>query len=62
MNQIRKKAVIPNENVPVIWAAQGEHVSQTSLSEFEQKIEEAKEKEGLRSGYLSSMQGKRYAR
>lgn len=62
MNQITRKEVIPDENIPVIWAAQGAHVYLTPLSEFEQKVEEAREKESLRSGYLSSMHGKRYAR
>lgn len=62
MSRIAKKKVVSDENIPVIWAAQGEHVYLTLLSEFEQKVEEAKEKEGLRSGYLSSMKGKRYAR
>lgn len=62
MKQITRKEVVPDENIPVIWVAKGEHVYLTPLSEFEQKIEEAKQKGELRSGYLSSMHGKRYAR
>jgi len=62
MNQIRKKEVIPDDTISVIWVAEGAHVFQTSLSEFEQKVEEAKKKENLRTGYLGFMHGKRYAR
>jgi len=62
MSQIRRKEVIPDDTVPIIWAARGEHVYETPLSEFEQKVREAKDKEELRYGYLGSMHGKRYAR
>jgi len=62
MNQITRKEVVSDENISVIWVARGKHVFSTPLSEFEQKVKEAKEKENLRSGYLGSMTGKRYAR
>jgi len=62
MYHVTKKEVIPDENISVIWVAQGAHVFLTPLSEFEQKVKEAKEKEKLRIGYLGSMYGKRYAR
>jgi len=62
MNQIRKKEVIPDDAIPVIWAARGEQVYQTPLSNFEQRVKEAKEKEELRIGLLGYMNGKRYAR
>jgi len=62
MNQIRRKEVVPDDTIPVIWVARGEHVFSTPLSEFEQKVKEAKEKEDLRASYLGSMHKKRYAR
>ena len=62
MNQITRKEVVSDENIPVIWASKGAHVFSTPLSEFEQKVREAKDKEELRYGYLGSMHGKRYAR
>jgi len=62
MSQIRRKEVIPDDAIPVVWAARGEHVYSTPLSEFEEKVREAKEKEESRYGYLGYMQGKRYAR
>ena len=61
MSQIRRKEAIPSDAIPVIWAARGEHVYETSLSEFEQIVKEAKEKEEFWIGCLSSMNGKRYA-
>lgn len=62
MSQIRIKEIIPDDAIPVVWAARGENVFETPLSEFEQKVREAKDKEELRYGYLGSMHGKRYAR
>ena len=62
MKQMKRKEVIPDDAVAVIWAASGEYVYETPLSEFEQKVKEAKEKEIAWIGRLTSMNGKRYAR
>ena len=47
-NLVTKAQRVPMENVPVFWAAQGEHVFKTSIKDFEKAVQEAKNKEESR--------------
>ena len=47
-NLVTKAQKVPMENVPVFWAAQGEHVFETPIEDFEKAVQEAKSKEESR--------------
>jgi len=47
-NLVTKAQRVPLENVPVFWAARGEHVFDTPIEDFDKAVQEAKSKEESR--------------